>query len=180
MDSRPPRHKRLRRVESAGSARFVTFSTFRRLPLFQNDAIKDAFAGHLARARERHPFRLLAWVVMPEHVHLILLPADGRVSTPLAGLKRGFAREVIGRWRALNAPVLARITDSRSRHRFWQRGGGYDRNVRDEDELREKIAYIHHNPVERGLVERPADWAWSSARWYGGDLSGPVEIDPWS
>ncbi len=180
MEPDTPPRKQMRRYELDGQARFLTFSTHNRIALFQNDAIKDRFADHLARARIRHRFRLIAWVVMPEHVHLILWPDGGTVSTPLTSLKRGFAREVVSRWRELDAPVLERIVDAPGRHRFWQRGGGYDRNIRDENELREKISYIHRNPVKRGLVGRPTDWAWSSARWYEGDREGPVPIDRWT
>lgn len=180
MEAGEPHRKRLRRYEIEGHARFLTFSTYNRLPLFGNDAIKDAFAEHLARARGRDGFRLLAWVLMPEHVHLVVWPREVLVSRTLSGLKRGFAREVLGRWRELEAEILARVTDAQGRQRFWQRGGGYDRNIRDEDELREKIWYIHNNPVTRGLVDRPTDWAWSSARWYDGGREGLVPIDRWT
>ncbi len=180
MGTGEPHRKRLRRYEALNHARFLTFSTYTRLPLFQIDTIRGLFAGHLARARDRDGFRLLAWVVMPEHIHLIIWQGESPITRSLLALKSGFAREVLGRWRELDAPVLARLTDAQGRQRFWQRGGGYDRNIRDEDELREKITYIHNNPVKRGLVGRPTDWAWSSARWYDGDRDGPVPIDPWS
>ncbi len=168
--------KRVRRFED-GRARFVTFSTFDRLPLFQNDAIKDRFAESLAAARKRENFELYAWIVMPEHVHLLIRSTAQPLAPILAGLKSGFAKSVLTRWRALDAPVLARITDRSGRPRFWQRGGGYDRNIRDDDEFHEKISYIHANPVRRGLVVSPTHWKWSSARWYEGDTSGPVPID---
>ena len=180
MATSEPHRKQMRRHEIDGHARFLTFSAYSRLPLLQNDAIKNAFVEHLVNARDRDGFRLLAWVVMPEHVHLVIWPRDITVSVSLSGLKRGLAQAVLSRWRELDAPILARITDRQGRRRFWQRGGGYDRVIRDKDELREKISYIHNNPVARGLVDRPTDWAWSSARWYDGDRTGPVPIDPWS
>ncbi|MFG0244060.1 MAG: transposase [Phycisphaerales bacterium JB054] len=169
--------KTLRRYED-GRARFVTFSTYRRLPLLANNAIKDRFASHLAHVRAQTGLRLFAWVVMPDHVHLVFLPGEQSGSTVLNGLKSPFAREVLARWRELEAPILDRVTDDAGRQRFWQRGGGYDRNIRDKDELVEKIRYVDENPVRRGLVVRPAQWAWSSARWHQGDHSGPVPIDP--
>lgn len=61
--------------------------------------------------------------------------------------------------------------------RFWQAGGGYDRNVGDESTLRTMIDYIHQNPVRRGLVDRPEDWIWSSARWYAGLDPVVLEMD---
>ena len=63
---------------------------------------------------------------------------------------------------------------------LWQRGGVFDRNVRDWDELRREARYVHQNPVERGLVADPLEWAWSSARWYAGQHEGQIPIDlPW-
>ncbi len=134
---------------------------------------------HLALARSRDGFGLLAWVVMPEHVHLVVFPRGVSVSSSLIGLKGRFARDIIGRWRELDAKILSRLEDAKGKPRFWQHGGGYDRVVRDEEELREKINYIHNNPVKRGLVDRPTDWKWSSARWYAGEREGIVEIDRW-
>lgn len=86
-------------------------------------------------------------------------------------LKTSMAQRVIGRWVELDAPVLSKVRHRDGSHRFWQAGGGFDRNVRDEDELLREIDYIHLNPVRRGLVKTPCDWAWSSARWYAGEES---------
>jgi REP-associated tyrosine transposase len=63
----------------------------------------------------------------------------------------------------------------RIRRRFWQPGGGYDRNITSIEALRAMIDYIHANPVRRGLVARPEDWEWSSARWYAG--LRPVKLE---
>ncbi|MGO9146978.1 MAG: hypothetical protein ACLQDF_11475 [Desulfomonilia bacterium] len=56
--------------------------------------------------------------------------------------------------------------DGRREFRFWQAGGGYDRNIENPKTLIQMIDYIHQNPVRRGLVEQAADWKWSSASWY--------------
>jgi putative transposase len=66
---------------------------------------------------------------------------------------------------------------SRVRHRFWQAGGGYDRNVTEPETLRSMIEYIHNNPVRRGLVERADGWEWSSARWFAGLRPVKIEMD---
>lgn len=164
-------HRRtLKRYEGLGDIRYLTCSCYRRLPLFQNVKIKDAFAAYLGKSRDRLAFKLCAWVLMPEHFHLVLRPTpEHEMFQVLRGIKAGFARLMIACWRELDAPILKRITDSSGRVRFWQTGGGYDRNVYTEDELIEKIAYIHQNPVRRGLVERPGDWRWSSAGHYEQD-----------
>lgn len=92
-------------------------------------------------------------------------------------MKASVARRVIARWRTLEAPVLGRIETPSGEHRFWQRGGGYDRNLLMGNEFFEKINYIHHNPVRRGLAVQPTDWAWSSARWWAGMREGELECD---
>ena len=160
--------KTRKRHEVEGHARYLTFSCQGRLPLFQNDAIKAAFVDHLIETRERTQFRLFAWVIMPEHVHLLLMPLLPQFPIPfvLRHLKGGFANLVLRRWRELNAPILPRITDSSGKHRFWLQGGGYDRNTFVSSELVEKAWYIHKNPVVRELVKNPLDYPWSSARWY--------------
>jgi putative transposase len=159
-----------KRYETPGEARFLTFSCYRRLPLFNNDKIKDAFVATLADARHRHGFELIAWVVMPEHVHLLLVPRlpEHPVSLVLQSLKHIFARQVIGRWTELDAPILPQITDEHGKRRFWQRGGGYDRNLVSAKQIEDKAEYIHRNPVTRGLVPQPTDWRWSSAGYYAG------------
>ena len=91
------------------------------------------------------------------------------MSRILSDLKGGFANSMLRRWRTLEAPILTRIVDASGKERFWQPGGGYDRNVELHGELCEKIDYIHDNPRRRELVAEAADWRFSSARWYAGD-----------
>jgi putative transposase len=171
----------MKRRETDDRARFITFSCYLRLALLGNAAIRDLLAGILADVARHEPWRIIAWVFMPEHVHLLLRPAPDQTSLThgLWEFKRASARAVITRWRTLKAPILTRITNTAGRPQFWQRGGGYDRNIWTAEELNEKTRYIHHNPVKRGLVEREDDWAWSSARWYRGDLTGPVPVVRW-
>jgi putative transposase len=142
--------------------------------LLSNPRIADRFVDHLTASLARHRVGLLSWVIMPEHVHLVIFPHEPEaVPTFLSGLKRPFAYEVLSRWRALDASILKRLVCGDG-HRFWQTGGGYDRVVIG-DELLEKVRYCHLNPLRRGLAAHSADWRWSSARWYAGrpDAAGP-------
>ncbi len=103
---------------------------------------------------------------MPEHVHLLIAPPDGvDLDVVLASIKQPFAMVVIARWRKLDAPILRRITVS-SGYRFWMKGGGFGRNVRDEEEFTKTVRYIHENPVERGLAKWADEYELSSARWW--------------
>ena len=98
----------------------------------------------------------------------------------LQALKEPVARKAVRHLQG-NAPQwLARVTvreGPRLRHRFWQPGGGYDRNITSCEALRAVIDYIHANPVRRGLVARAEDWEWSSARWYAGLRPVRIEMD---
>ncbi len=101
--------KQLRRSERDGDVRYITFSTYKRLPLLGHGAIRDLFVEHLSRVRVEHDLALYAWVVMPEHVHLVVRPAQGWA--PVAtSLKTEVSKDVLARWRELDAPILERIS----------------------------------------------------------------------
>ena len=121
---------------------------------------------------------------MPEHVHLLIRPRrdDYRLAPILAGLKRPVAARAKEYLTSIgNAEWLKRLTvreGTETVFRFWQPGGGHDHNLWNDRPIRNVIDYIHANPVRRGLVERPTDWPWSSARAWAGDPGVPVPIDP--
>jgi len=167
---RPYKHKTRKRYETLGELRFLTFSCYHHLPLFTNDAIKDEFVRALDYARTRTDCRIIAWVIMPDHAHLLVAPSLPcyPVSVFLRRLKGPFSKQILDRWRELNAPILSRLADRRGRLHFWQIGGGYDRNISSEREYDEKFDYIHLNAARAGLVDDPADWRWSSLPWYLG------------
>src|SRR5262249_2462136 len=148
------------------------------------DATRTWVVEAIEEARRNLDFDLWAYVLMPEHVHLLIHPrrAEYSVGRILAALKRPVsvrAREHL--IAAGNRAWVERLTVREGRKvvfRFWQPGGGYDQNLWKERPIREVIDYIHANPVRRGLVETPTDWFWSSARFWEGDLSGPLRMDP--
>lgn len=159
--SGPPR-KRMRRIEVANQPRFVTFSTHLRAPFLADAIDRDRFVTELMRSRREDGFLLHAFVVMPEHVHLVLTPTRVELSKSLSNMKRRTAQYTLARWRQANLETTA-VTAPDGGQRFWLRGGGYDRNIRDEGELVEKVIYTETNPVRRGLVSTPSEWGWSSA-----------------
>lgn len=77
--------------------------------------------------------------------------------------------------------VLEELSDlqpnGKHAYRFWQRGGGYDRNLRSVRDVHEKIAYVHNNPVRRGLVDLTLNWKWSSAAAWANGVPNPISID---
>lgn len=174
--------KRRKRYDSHREPRELTFSCYRRFRFLERDRTRQWFIAALKTARQRWPVDVWAYVIMPEHVHLLVSPREANLEL---GRFAGFVKEHTARpairWLKENAPeFLQKITvveGSVTRRRFWQPGGGYDRNVAEERTLESMIDYIHHNPVRRGLCKRATDWEWSSARWYAGIRPVPVEID---
>jgi putative transposase len=154
--------KGLIRVQRAGDFHFVTFSCYHRKPYLGTPAARNLFERSLEAMRLRYEFFLAGYVVMPEHVHLLL-------SEP--------RRAILAK--ALQALKLSVAVQSRERP-FWQ-ARYYDFNVFTESKRTEKLRYIHRNPVTRGLVTQPDEWPWSSFRHWSTGESGTVEIEsPWT
>ena len=184
-----PHRKRCKRYDIEGEAHSLTFSCFQRLPLFSKSRTCQWMLDALQTGRRRHWYDLWAYVVMPEHVHVVLYPQAGiKISSILSLLKQSVSKRALGWLRIHATTFLARLADptadNAAIYRFWQRGGGYDRNLRSLPDIYQKIEYVHNNPVRRGLVVRAVDWHWSSAlAWETGE-NWPIAIDreslpPW-
>ena len=170
--------KRRQRFDETGQACELTFSCYRRFAFLSRDRTRAWFVEELEAARQKWSFDLWAYVLMPEHVHLLINPKSPAANVGrIAGqIKEAVARKAIAYLRT-NAPLwLPRITvqeGDRLRHRFWQPGGGYDRNAIEIAAVHGMIQYLHANPVRRGLVACAEQWEWSSAD--GTPESGPYQ-----
>jgi len=150
----------LRRFQESGQAHFVTFCCYRRRESFAAASAKCIFEAALERVRRSFRLCVYGYVVMPEHVHLLLSePQRSTIADAVKSLKQGVSRRLIG-----------------EAEHFWQKRY-YDFNVRDYRQHVEKLRYIHRNPVHRGLCKRPEDWEWSSFRQYATGCEGRVEIE---
>ena len=150
----------LKRFQKAESLHFITFSCFHRLPLLEAPGAREAVEAVLEQTRERHHARVYAYVLMPEHVHLLVNEPPGiLLAQLLKAVKQMTSRKLKG-----------------ERAKFWQ-ARYYDSSVRGERARSEVIRSIHRNPVARGLVEKPEDWPWSSYRHYANGRKGTVEIE---
>jgi putative transposase len=156
--------KGLKRYYGRGHLHFLTFSCFRRLPLLGTVRARNTFVKALANLHERYQFLVVGYVVMPEHVHLLI--GEGPKCTPstvLKVLKQRVSRDL--RKQRRRAPAgqtrLAFKEGDVGLPRFWQ-PRFYDFNVYRAKKKREKIEYMHNNPVKRGLVANPGEWTWSS------------------
>ena len=170
---------RLKRYYGKGDLHFITFSCYRRLPLLKTARARDIFVKELAKVRDEMGFRLTGYVVMPEHVHLLINePKQGTPSTVLQKLKLRVARKLRRRRRSGSTAQLRLPFDDagESLRAFWQ-ARFYDFNVYTKGKKREKLNYMHANPVIRGLVKHPKDWPWSSWGFYWGGEAGLMSID---
>jgi putative transposase len=134
----------------------------------------------MAATRARLGIQIGAFVVMPEHVHVLVRCPEGvSVSGVLGSLKRPVSARAKA-WLVEHEPEwidrLTVVQGKRRVFRFWQAGGGFDRNIWEQRTLAEVVEYIHTNPLRRRLVERPTDWVWSSARFWAG-MEGVLEMD---
>jgi putative transposase len=118
----------------------------------------NLFEDALERVRMRYLFVVAGYVVMPEHVHLLVNePERALLSKAVQALK-------------LSVPMRRRERP------FWQ-AHYYDFNVHSREKFVQKLRYIHRNPVRRGLVPKPEDWKWSSFCHYQTGIRGSVEIE---
>ena len=166
------------RYSEDGHARFLTFSCFHGHRMLAIDQPRQWFLEALKSARVEFGFDLWGWVIMPDHVHLLIFPRGGAdIPAILHRCKKPVADRVVGWLRQADSPLLQCMLDTQPSgkiaHRFWQRGGGFDRNIYSAQEAHEKLAYIHNNPVRAGLVEQTEDWPWSSWHAWNGKLDQP-------
>jgi putative transposase len=151
----------VRRYQHARHLHYITFTCYHRAPHLNTPVARDLFERTLERVRRWYGCCISGYVVMPEHVHLLLSePERSELSVVLQMLKQ----------------IVSRKLGTGTGEPFWQRRY-YDFNVWSSAKLGEKLDYMHHNPVRRGLVERPEDWPWSSFRHYATGAEGGVEIE---
>jgi putative transposase len=146
------------RYQQHGHLHSVIFSCDQRRPYLGTPEARNLFEDALERMRIRYGFFVKAYVVMPEHVHLLLSETNTKTL-----------------YLAIQAIKLS-VARRRAERPFWL-SRYYDFNVFTESKVTEKIDYLHRNPVARGLVAHPQEWKWSSFRhWFTGE-EGTVQIE---
>jgi len=150
--------KGLKRYYGRGDLHFITFSCYQRLPLLGTVRARNLFVHTLGKVRERYEFRLVGYVVMPNHVHLLI--SESSKATPslvLKVLKQRVSRDLRRKRAAPPRQLRLAFPEGQSSlPRFWQ-PRFYDFNVRSKKKVREKLEYMHANPVTRKLVDHPKD-----------------------
>ena len=187
--SEPNSHSvpRYHRVFDPGQLQFITSSTYRRSPVFDSPRCCTAFVDVLDGLRSQFGFRLLGWVLMPDHFHLLIQPRPA-ASTPrlLQQLKQRTAYRLLRALRgnarhAWCRKMLARFrlpetVHDEAEYRVWQRRY-YAMNIFTDQKRLEKLRYMHGNPVKRGLVASPEQWQWSSFRFYHLEDASVLRMD---
>jgi putative transposase len=126
----------LKRFQGCGDLHFITFSCYDRKPYLGAYTARETFEFSLEKMRQEYRFLVIGYVVMPEHVHLLLSEPDKQsLACALQAVKISLAKRLAER-------------------PFWQRRY-YDFNVYTTGKQWEKLGYMHRNPVERGLVDEP-------------------------
>ena len=161
-----------------GHLHFVTCSCYRRQPWLGSRQRRDLLLQVLEQVRRRYDFVMLGYVVMPEHIHLLISESQkGDPSKVMQAIKQGFARRVLKQARGRRNSGQGELFGGQAEH-VWQHHF-YDFNIWSERKRIEKLRYIHDNPVRRGLVLEPEQWAWSSYRAYAFGEVGVVKLNQW-
>jgi putative transposase len=158
-----------------GALHYLTGNVARRLPIFEQVVCCEAFIDVCTTLREEWPFKLLAYVLMPDHMHLIVNPKDGRIRELAGTLKSLSARRIIDQ--ASGFSFLRERPDADgSIHQVWQES--FKALPLWSDWLIwQKINYIHNNPLKSGLVRSAADYHWSSFRSFYFEECEPIKVD---
>jgi len=173
--------KGLKRYFGSNDLHFITCSCYRRLPFLGTARPRDLFIDCLEQVRNRYQFAVCGYVVMPEHIHLLIAePQHGNISTVMQVSKQRVARKLLSQRRGSAAngeqQELFRVSAEISPEHFRQTRF-YDFNVWTEKKRNEKLRYMHRNPVKRGLVRSPEEWRWSSFRHYALGERGMVLVN---
>jgi REP element-mobilizing transposase RayT len=157
-----------------GALHFVTGNVINRLPVFTNPDCCQAFVKVLAELNQTWPSKLIAYVLMPDHIHLISNPHDGRIKEFTGALKSLAARRII--------EIERRFSFKPNRdgdgvaHQLWQESFKAI-PLWSAWMIWQKINYIHANPVKAGLVASAKDHRWSSFQAFYSGSGEPVAID---
>ena len=148
-----------------GATFFFTFVTAGRRPLFRDPPAVEMLREAIQETKGHRPFDVLAAVVLPDHAHTIwrLPRGDHAFDFRIGSMKQNFTK----RWLAAGGDEAA-ITNAQrgdGRRGVWQ-PRYHEHMIRDEEDHRRHLSYLHFNPVRHGLVERPEDWAASSLHAY--------------
>ena len=174
---------RYRRADTPGGTYFFTVVTYRRRTILTAPESRAILREVIDRVKQRHPFTIDAWVLLPEHLHCIwtLPPGDKDYSKRWGMIKAGFskqAKDLFHHDEWMNASKTRRREVTIWQRRFWEH------QIRDEEDYQKHMDYLYFNPVKHGLVKHVNDWPYSTFHRYmkkgvyPEDWCGVVELEP--
>jgi putative transposase len=163
-----------RRKHNCGGYYFFTVVTFKRQPILTTELGRQCLRQVWKTVADRHPFETFAICLMPNHIHCIwkMPEGDHDFSTRWRLIKTGFSRLWVslgGRQGIRNGSRIQKSELAIWQRRFWEH------RIRDDDDLKRHLDYIHYNPMKHKFVEKAADWPWSSYWRYA--QKGKYDID---
>lgn len=158
----------------------VTTKIYRNRTIFKDETASELLIQIIYEVREKLGFKLIGFVVMPDHVHLMVVPdKKNTISDVMRYIKGRFSRRYGKLSRGMNSPDYE-VQDhrtgnlSRPNPKIWQESF-YDHVIRNRKEFNERLNYLYNNPVKANLVENPEDYKYSSATGkYDTDIDGYV------
>jgi putative transposase len=173
--------KLCKRHNVPGHAHELTFSCYKNQRFLLSHRTCQWLIESIKKGRRKHNFSLWAYVFMPNHVHLLIKPLREKydISGILKDIKTDTARKAIKYLKENNPSGLLKLNTNQQyrKYRFWQKGGGYDRNIIKEKTLIDSVKYIHYNPVRKALVDEPGKWYYSSYNCWFNSVDEPIKID---
>ena len=162
---------------------YVTCVTFDRIPLFQRNKICSLFIDALEATRTKDPFKLIGYVIMPDHIHLLANPIALNISKVVGRLKGRAATKILkdlrmlGCWDVLDELKLLQPLKSGQTHAVWLKDFS-SIDIWSHKFIRQKLHYIHMNPVRAGLVEKAIDSAIIRPNGFGPAIM-PIFLTSW-
>jgi putative transposase len=150
-----------RRVKIKGGTYFLTLVTYQRQEIFSSEFARKEFLKAIQHVQTFHPFLMIAYCILPDHIHLILkLPEnDDNFSMRIAEIKKRFSKNYFIK---LNCPKKV-LSYPKGQNKIWQ-NRFWEHFIRDQNDLYQHIDYIHYNPVKHEFVSHAKDWSSSSFR----------------
>lgn len=144
---------------------FITVVTCARRKVLLTGTIPAVLLNNLAFYRKRHNFKLIGFVIMPDHIHLIIYPQGNKAINTILHDYKSYTAQVIN-------------IELKQKGSFWHKGFN-DRLIRSREELNRELRYIHKNPVEAGLVDNLEDYQFSSWQYYADLIKDDLVDKQW-
>jgi putative transposase len=173
---------RWKNISLEGYAYFITTKIKDYIKVFETKPYFDIIIENLNFYRKKFGFKLWGYVIMPEHIHLMIyLTGKNNLSKIMEEFKRFTSKQILKQLQAEKRLDLIKLftipTPKKEKHMVWEEGFK-GLGIRSEKVFNIKMNYIHYNPVKRGLVEKPEDYIYSSYRNYYCQDNSIIELDP--